>query len=311
MFATIINLSATKFCPQPLLTLHRLGASPGVFLAPLILRHLQVPELVPGAAPERSAPDDVHLPLLQSVRAVHRVVARLAHASQDAVVKVDLRRAAPRVQLHLLLALAPARLDLPIQRLRPSLLIRLRLRSRRRGMEGTRSAFGFLRVHRTGSVGCERRGMRRRRDRRRVSHLRRCGVHEHRDERDHQDSGYGAHVPHDRASTKWERFGTVKGQTERALIGNVPVDPGFFELTRTEQGARGERLEAVGTRGSLAFRASRSEGARSRASAAREAVSAADRRAGEPRRGSERSDKCPRSAGAGRPIARSSTSRES
>jgi hypothetical protein len=27
-------------------------------------------------------------------------------------------------------------------------------------------------------------------------------------------------VPHDRASTKWERFGTVKGQTERALIGN-------------------------------------------------------------------------------------------
>ena len=42
--------------------------------------------------------------------------------------------------------------------------------------------------------------MRRRRDRRRVSHFRRCGVHEHRDEHDHQDSGYGAHVPHDRAS---------------------------------------------------------------------------------------------------------------
>ena len=53
-----------------------------------------------------------------------------------------------------------------------------------------------------------------RRDRRRVSHLRRCGAHEHRDERDDQDSGYGAHVPHDRASTKWERFDTVKGRTE-------------------------------------------------------------------------------------------------
>ena len=110
-------------------------------------------------------------------------------------------------------------------------------------MEGTRSAFGFLRVHRTGSVECERRGMRRRRDRRRVSHFRRCGVHEHRDEHDHQDSGYGAHVPHDRASTKWERFGTVKGRLRlAAVIGNVLVDPVY----RADEDRAGRSARSAG-----------------------------------------------------------------